>query len=72
MTQETAVQMIDRITIDRAWKKQLEAVNAWEFRAERNYPKDLVEAAWDEVEARTAYAVGLEEQYKLQIEQGVQ
>jgi len=62
---------VDRIAIDRAWKEQLEAVNAWEYRAERNYPKDLIEAAWDEVEARTANAMHLEELYREQIEQEV-
>ena len=67
--QDTAY--VDRITIDRAWKEQLEAVNTWEFRVEHCYPKCQIETAWDEVEERTANAMHLEELYREQIEQGV-
>jgi hypothetical protein len=63
---------VNRFMVEQAWREQVQAVDRWEWLAERNYPKHAIEAAWEDVEAATAHAVELDRLYSEQYEQAVQ
>lgn len=70
-TQRGTAQAINRHMIERAWHEQVKAVDRWQWLAEHKFNKVVIEAAWDDMESATAYAMKLEALYREQCERRV-
>lgn len=64
-------QTVDRYMVEQAWHEQVEAVDRWQWLVEHDFSREIVESAWDEIQAATAYAMELEELYSEQYDQRV-